>query len=479
MIRESIQLEMNFDGTNENRFKQRFDLGEFQLVAELPVPSADTPLADAVRRASDFEYLVHSQEHPKASIAFIDEAPADYALDMVQFASELCKYSRDRHVLYLHGRDHTVKDIVETVRCAHAEGFRNFCAVTGAAAPGEDAAQTRKHVFLESVNMLGAIRDAGLPSISVGAAVNPYQYTPESAYAQSFKMFRKLANGADYLVAQYGWDMMKLQELIWNLFRREINIPTVARLMFLTPDNAEQLCAGAFHGVHISPDFESLLKKERSHSFAQFEAAQLRRIQIHAAGARLLGFSAVQIAGVTNVALLETIFQKIREALQEFQTFQDWRAAYEEYYDRLDMAPYPNEFYLFGKLLESDLPAEQLALAAGIRPLTRSERFRHNLAASLFANADKLPAGERRLTKKMLVSCRGCSLCRLPQTDYVCPETCPKGLANGSCGCGKANGDCELMDTECVFAKRLRIADSRIDYTSLEEGVVPPVEERP
>ena len=479
MIRESIQLEMNFDGTDENRFKQRFDLGEFQFIAELPVPSADTPLADAVRRASDFEYLVHSQEGPKASIAFVNEAPAGYALDMVQFATELCKYSRDRHILYLHGRDHTIKDILESVRHAHSEGFKNFCAVTGAVPDGEHEEETRRHVFLESVNMIGAIRDAGLPSISVGATVNPFQYTPESAYAQSFKMFRKLANGADYLVAQYGWDMMKLQELIWNLFRREINIPTVARLMFLTPDNAEQLCAGMFHGVHISPDFEKLLKNERDHSFAQFESAQLRRIQIHAAGARLLGFSAVQIAGVTNVALLETIFQKIREAFQEFQTFEDWRTAYREYYARLDMAPYPNEFYLFRNLLESDLPTDQLSLAAGIRPATRAEMFCRKLAGALFANADKLPAQERRLTKKLLVSCRGCDACRLPMTDYVCPETCPKGLANGSCGCGRADGGCELMDGECVFAKRLRIADNRIDYSSLEEGFVPPVEKRP
>ena len=479
MIRESIQLEMNFDGTNENRFKQRFDLGEFQLIAELPVPSADTPLADAVRRASDFEYLVHSQEGPKASIAFVNEAPAGYSLDMVQFASELCKYSRDRHILYLHGRDNTMKDILESVRHAHSEGFKNFCAVTGAAVPGEGEAETRKHVFLESVNILGAVRAAGLSSISVGATVNPYQYTPESALAQSFKMFRKLDNGADYLVAQYGWDMMKLQEMIWNLFRREINIPTVARLMFLTPDNAEQVCAGGFHGVDISPDFEKLLKDERDHSFAQFEAAQLRRIQIHAAGARLLGFSAVQIAGVTNVALMETILQKVREAFREFPTFEDWRTAYREYYDRLDMAPYPNEFYLFDHLLESDLPAEQLSFEPGIRPLTRSEKFRRRLAGALFSNADKLPARERRLTKKLLVSCRGCNLCRLPQTDYVCPESCPKGLANGSCGCGRANGNCELMDAECVFAQRARIANSRIDYSSLEEGAVPSVEERP
>jgi len=481
MKREAIQLEMNFDGTDENRFKQRFDLGEFQLIAELRVPSADTPLADAVRRAADFEYLVHSQEQPKASIAFINDAPSGYALDMVQFATELCKYSRDRHVLYLHGRDHTLKDILESVRHAHSEGFKNFCAVTGAAVRGETAVQTRKHAFLESVNMLRAIREAGLPSISAGAAVNPYQYTPESAYAQSFKMFRKLANGADYLVAQYGWDMMKLQELIWNLFRREINIPTVARLMFLTPDNAEQLCAGAYHGVPISPDFEALLKAERDHSSAQFEAAQLRRIQIHAAGARLLGFSAVQIAGITNVPLLETVFQKIREAFREFQTFQDWRTAYREYYDRLDMAPYPNKFYLFGKMLETELPEEQPALAPGIRPPTKSEIFRNRLARKLFAHADTLPAQERRLTKKLLVSCRGCNMCRLPQTDYVCPETCPKGLANGPCGCGKANGGCELTDGECVFAKRLRIANARLDYdySSFEEGAVPSPETRP
>ena len=27
MIQEAIQLEMNFNGTNENRFKQRFEIG--------------------------------------------------------------------------------------------------------------------------------------------------------------------------------------------------------------------------------------------------------------------------------------------------------------------------------------------------------------------------------------------------------------------------------------------------------------------
>ena len=107
------------------------------------------------------------------------------------------------------------------------------------------------------------------------------------------------------------------------------------------------------------------------------------------------------------------------------------------------------------------------------------ERFRRKLSGTLFANADKLPARERRLTKKLLASCHACESCRLPQTDYVCPEICPKGLANGSCGCGKANGDCELQETECAFARRLRIANDKFDFSSLEEGAVPSLEKRP
>ena len=48
-----------------------------------------------------------------------------------------------------------------------------------------------------------------------------------------------------------------------------------------------------------------------------------------------------------------------------------------------------------------------------------------------------------------------------------------------TCGCNRANNGCELMDAECVYAKRVRLATSRIDYSSLEDGAVPPIEERP
>ena len=53
MSRNCIQLEMNFNGSFENRFKDRLDNGEFQIFAELTAPSADTRLEDAVQRFAD------------------------------------------------------------------------------------------------------------------------------------------------------------------------------------------------------------------------------------------------------------------------------------------------------------------------------------------------------------------------------------------------------------------------------------------
>ncbi|MCR2493329.1 methylenetetrahydrofolate reductase C-terminal domain-containing protein, partial [Salmonella enterica] len=47
--------------------------------------------------------------------------------------------------------------------------------------------------------------------------------------------------------------------------------------------------------------------------------------------------------------------------------------------------------------------------------------------------AQALHAVERTL-KRPLVGCDTCGTCRLRDTLYVCPETCPKGLANGPCG---------------------------------------------
>ncbi len=474
-----IQLEMNFDGAMGNRFKEKLDNGDFQVLVEVNAPPSETALADAVARFSDIEYLVSAKREINAALAFTDRYVYPDSLDNVQFAAALCRTDRDRHLICVSGRDRTLADIEKLLGHAAGEGFKNIIAVSGESVKGDTLKQVQSRLFTESVHTIRSIREKFSASLFAGCAVNPYKYTPCTCFPQYFKLMKKINFGASFIVTQFGWDMLKLQELRWSLFRRSLHIPSIARFLVLTPDKAEEICSGKLPGVHISPDFQAMLRRETMHSMAQFEAAQWRRIQIHAAGARFLGYSGIQIAGLDRPDQINIMLNRIQEALHEFAGFEEWRSAYLEYYARLDMAPYPYRFYEFEDLFSRAHPSDMPRMAqAEIPALTDGERFRLNLAKKLFANADRLPAEERYLTKKLLVSCRACPSCRLPQTDFVCPETCPKGMANGPCGASKANGECEHASGECIYARRMRIAVQNNDYLSLEETCVKPLERR-
>jgi methylenetetrahydrofolate reductase (NADPH) len=77
-----------------------------------------------------------------------------------------------------------------------------------------------------------------------------------------------------------------------------------------------------------------------------------------------------------------------------------------------------------------------------------------------------------RLTKEPIVGCQSCGFCRLPYTAYVCPETCPKGLANGPCG-GTRGNLCEFGDRECIHNRKYRISKAAGRLDELEELLIP------
>ncbi|MDN7515007.1 methylenetetrahydrofolate reductase C-terminal domain-containing protein [Burkholderia sp. AU45251] len=90
--------------------------------------------------------------------------------------------------------------------------------------------------------------------------------------------------------------------------------------------------------------------------------------------------------------------------------------------------------------------------------------------------ADALHAVERTV-KRPLVGCDTCGSCRLHDTLYVCPETCPKGLANGPCGGTRLNR-CEFGDRECVHSVKYRIAKSANQLPVLAQTLIPCIEAR-
>lgn len=62
-------------------------------------------------------------------------------------------------------------------------------------------------------------------------------------------------------------------------------------------------------------------------------------------------------------------------------------------------------------------------------------------------------------------------MCRLAATQYVCPETGPKGLANGACG-GTTENLCEFRDRECIHSAKYRIANDMGVPEQLEKWLI-------
>src|SRR5688500_14121485 len=90
------------------------------------------------------------------------------------------------------------------------------------------------------------------------------------------------------------------------------------------------------------------------------------------------------------------------------------------------------------------------------------------------SKADRVLERIERAIKSPIFGCETCGMCRLAATQYVCPETCPKGLANGACG-GTTDNLCEFRDRECVHSVKYRIAKDAGVLHELETWLIPAV----
>lgn len=96
--------------------------------------------------------------------------------------------------------------------------------------------------------------------------------------------------------------------------------------------------------------------------------------------------------------------------------------------------------------------------------------------ASLWENtpAAKALLKTEFISKQGIVGCESCGQCRLGDTLYICPETCPKGLANGPCG-GTTLDRCEFGDRECIHSVKARLAKAVGQTDVLKEKLIPTV----
>ena len=471
---QSLQLDMNFDGVQGNRLRSALESGRFTVLVEASLPEDEIDRKSAADRLGILEknVLACSKENFNTALAITDYSPTVRRWRGAEFATFLPQENRDAHAVYISGYDTDPKQADELFSIASDAGFCNVVPVSGTVPVPCGVKECRKVQFTESTQMLrsfSAKKDA-----FCGSVVNPFQYMAYPLLGQYFKAVKKLQLGAGFLVTQAGWDMLKIQSFSWFMMNRKLYYPMLARLIILTPERVEDILAGKMAGVRISNDFRKILERELHYSINQFEAAQYRRIELQAAGCRLMGFSGIQLCGAENPARVKMILSRIEKALEEYTDFSIWLEEYNAYMASAEMAPFSNNFQLFDPILSRDYPLDGEALSndIGEAVCSRIEGAFLNIRELLFKKADIQRAGHLHLAKKIFAGCKGCDNCRLPQREFICPENCPARLADGPCGGVKSNGNCEHGNFECIHSKIVRFAHKRGTLAQLENKMV-------
>lgn len=441
-------------------------------------PLALAPALELARGAAADERI--------AAIAVTDRVKTDFDHDPWLMAQPIGLAMGKQPLVHLSGKGRSPEDFQAALRRCTAAGLRNLLLVTGDKLKSQEAPAR----YLDSVDMLAAAR-AFDPDLLLAGAVSPFKYCEEECVLQYLKATKKVLAGADLLVTQVGWDPAKQRELLAFLRRRGLRLPVLANLMNLGARAARFLHGGKVPGVVVSDD---LLRKVEEESAAEDEGrgASLRRLAMQVVGARLMGYAGVQVTGVHSyrrAAVLQDLAESLGARLPTLEAWEEaWRESLRLHDGSIARVAPSGGFTLTP---EGDLPPPAAAPSGGARLkfhlLDAVDRalFHHGtgLQPALAPIVGRVASGSRvdhaltrleRAAKRPLVGCATCGFCRLPYTQYVCPETCPKGLANGPCG-GTAANRCEFGDRECIHNARYRLARATGRLAELERLLVPPV----
>ncbi|MCM2972542.1 methylenetetrahydrofolate reductase C-terminal domain-containing protein [Larsenimonas suaedae] len=397
-------------------------------------------------------------------------------------------FSRAAHpfptLLHFSGKNRERRALLEQLDRMDAAGLDQLLILTGDRVPGHEPGQPVR--YLESVSALQIVRKAR-PNWLLGAALNPFKYQEDEGGAQYFKADKKLLAGADFLTLQLGFDAQKHQEAQTWMQQRPAPVPLLACVMALTARSATLL--EHVPGVTVTPSMHALLAAEAAVSPAYARERSLTRLGVQIIGLELMGYAGIHLSGIHTPEQLHTLEQTIKALKPEIQTLEQWRVAWARSWQMPGVAEvtfHPEE--ADWRLGESRSRA------------TRTERVRyHALSAAhsllfsctnplsrgwgwlLTRNVWQTPRGKvwlhrvERGLKRPTVGCDTCGTCRLEDTLYICPETCPKGLANGPCGGTRLNR-CEFGDRECIHSVKYRTAKAIGQTQVLTERLIPCVD---
>ena len=364
-------------------------------------------------------------------------------------------------------------------------GFGNILALSGDYPVSGYQGQASPVFDTDSVGLLRMFSDmnAGLRAgkrtltatrFFLGAVVNNHKRHEREVMPQYFKLAKKIANGARFIISQIGWDARKQDELLRYLALHDLQVPVIANAYVLSRPAARFFATGKIPGVVVLPELLELAEKHGA-SPDKGKAFFLELAAKQVAIARGLGYRGVYLGGMTR-------YRDIDRVLQIAAGFgsDDWRHFTAEVHFH-----FPDEFYYFEP---GDLPGtssgevnrEYLASRqpAARRELQRAVSLGYKLSRRVHdaiftpdtagfaagravsravdnagARGQKMFHALEHGAKSLVYDCRDCGDCSLPDIAYLCPESqCVKNQRNGPCG-GTREGKCEVGEKECIWAR--------------------------
>ncbi|MFC1845031.1 methylenetetrahydrofolate reductase C-terminal domain-containing protein [Thermodesulfobacteriota bacterium] len=318
-----------------------------------------------------------------------------------------------------------------------------------------------------------------------GVVVTPFKLLESELVLQYYKLSRKVAAGADFVITQLGYDARKFHELLQYMKDNKLNIPVLGNVFIPSLKVVELMHKGKLPGCLI-PD--SLYEQYQWEARAADKGKQARLVRAAKLLAVLkgLGYDGAHIGGpVLN-------FEDIDFVLSQADLMaSDWKSLIPD----LSFCP-PKAFHYYKKDHETGLnTAVQAPRKRKKAPWVSAYSFSHwvhkiafepegilynfckRLCLSLDETRMRGPLSTfEYLNKATLFGCLNCGDCTLAKLAFLCPQSrCAKYLLNGPCG-GSHNGWCEVYPgrKRCLYV----LAYDRLKPFGLEKkfksGFVPP-----
>lgn len=462
-----------FNQRNPQLLLECFQERDFPIGVEL-VSARGSMAQDSGRKVRAFGEEL--KDHPSIDwVSITDNAGGHPQMAPVALGMPIL-YGGKEVVIHLTGKDLNRHSLESQLWMLASHGFHNVLALSGDY-PNRGKHGRAKPVFdLDSVGILNMIREMneGLEAPSrrspdrrlaqtrftAGATVNPFKSRLESQHPQWLKLALKVQCGANFIIPQIGFDVLRMEECRHRVDRLcNPKVPLIANVFVLSKPVLELFHRGVIPGVHLDDDVHQQFSnrgEDRDQGRAFFEDFVARQVAVY----RHFGYDGCTLAGVHNCRDLDRILERAESYAKDAPQIAESMASTAK-------APESGEVPLKEKL------NFRLSQKVHEHCFSKDSKTSHRIGSTLGHweeegwRARSLHLIEKK-AKGLLFRCQDCGDCALPRTSFICPESqCPKNMRNGPCG-GAQGVRCEVRDTTCIWAR----AYQRISLEGREEELL-------